>query len=83
MPRRAHSSRSAGSRVPGRQQAELDRRAEPVDGLLERGLRADGREQRLGRCERPERPQRSAAPAMVPAALGFTAARTRGSAPSR
>ena len=49
IPRRAHSSRSAGSRDPGASRPELDRRAQPVDGLLEGGLRAHRREHRLGR----------------------------------
>ena len=36
IPSCSHSSRSAGSRVPGAQQAELDRGAEPLQRLLER-----------------------------------------------
>ena len=47
IPSLRHSSRSAGSRVPGREQPELDRGAQPLDGLLERRLRADRREDRV------------------------------------
>ena len=38
-----------GQARAGRQQAELDRGAEPVERLLERRLRADGREDRVER----------------------------------
>ena len=51
----------------GLEQAELDRRPEPLERLLERGLRPDGGEQRLASTLRPS----------------FTTARTPARAPSR
>ena len=47
MPSLRQSSRSAGSRVPGGEQAQLDRRAETLDRLFEGRLRADRRKDRV------------------------------------